>query len=95
MKSWLSKIAEIYAGWKNDAFPTEDILEMSEQRARICAGCPLNVNNTCSKKKTGIAVIDFVYREEMRIKGKEYPGCGCPLTKKTKSTNSKCPLGKW
>lgn len=96
MKSWLSKVTEIYDGWKNDAFPTEEILEMAKGRADICAHCPLNVNNICSKQVTGIAVKTFTdNRGTVIIKGNTYEGCGCPLSKKTKSETSKCPLGKW
>jgi len=95
MRSFLKNLREIYDGWKNDAFPTDDVLTMSEQRARICASCPLNINGTCSPEVQGEAVITFEYREELRHQGKLYKGCNCPLSKKTKSPKSKCPLGKW
>jgi len=95
MGSFLKNLKEIYAGWKNDTFPTPEVLAWSEPRAKICAGCPLNVNGVCSTDKTGIAVKDFEYKEELRKKGREYKGCGCPLAKKTKSLNSKCPIGLW
>lgn len=95
MISFLKKYKEIYDGWVNDAFPTPEILEIAEQRAKICASCPLNVDNYCSRKQTGIAVTTFEYQEELRQEGREYKGCGCPLSKKTKSLDSKCPIGKW
>lgn len=96
MKSWLNKLKEIYDGWKNDIFPTDDILDMAESRANICAGCPLNVNNVCSKKKSGVAVKSFIDNKGNQIiEGQTYKGCGCPLDKKTKSETSKCPLGRW
>ena len=95
MRSFLKNLKEIYEGWKNDAFPTPDIIEMAEERAKICALCPLNRNNHCSTFESGQAVMDFIYKEEMRYKGRTYQGCGCPLSKKTKSPDSKCPLGKW
>ena len=95
MGKFISKLAEIYDGWKNDAFPTDEIIEMADNRAMICASCPLNINNVCSTSVEGEAVTDFVYQGAQRTKGTKYKGCGCPLSKKTKSTNSKCPLGKW
>lgn len=95
MGSYLKKFKEIYEGWKNDAFPTPEIMLMAEPRAKICADCPLNVNNVCTPNATLPAVDNFIYQEELRVKGKEYKGCGCPLSKKTKSPDSKCPVGKW
>lgn len=95
MKSFLKKYKEIYEGWKNDLFPTDEILKMAEERAKICASCPLNVNNHCSPSIEGIAEKDFEYQGEIRKKGQVYKGCGCPLSKKLKSETTKCPLGKW
>ena len=95
MASFVKKFREIVEGWKNDAFPTPEILAWAEPRAKICADCPLNINNTCSTQMTGIAVKDFTYQGEQRIKGKEYKGCGCPISKKSKSSESKCPIGLW
>lgn len=95
MKSFLKKYKEIYEGWKNDMFPTSEILVMAEPRANICSSCPLNINNVCSPNQSGLAVKTFEYQEELRHEGKVYKGCGCPLSKKTKSPDSKCPLGKW
>lgn len=91
----INRLKEIKDGWVNDIFPTPEILKFAEPRANICAGCVLNVNNTCSSKVQAEAVIDFAYHEELRIKGNLYPGCGCPLSKKTKSPKSICPIGKW
>ena len=90
-----AKLKEIWDGWKNDAFPTKEIVDMANERAHICANCPLNVNNVCSTQVEGEAVADLNYQGEERFKGWKYNGCGCPLSKKTKSPTSKCPLGKW
>ncbi len=96
--SWLTKYKDIYQGWKNDLFPNKDILEIAEKRASICAGCPLNVANTCSSKKFGMVKEDFIYKvrgNEVREKDSMQYGCGCPLSKKTKSPDSQCPLNNW
>lgn len=95
--SWLKKYRNIIDGWYNDAFPTEDIIKLSEERASICAGCPLNVNNACSSKKTGEVVETFLYKTkgETRVKGSIQKGCGCFLSKKLKAPNDQCPLAKW
>ncbi len=92
---WLKKYKEIADGWYFDAFPTDAIIKMADLRAKECAVCPLNKNNECSPTTEGLAIIDFIYQDEQRYKDKPYPGCGCPLSKKTKSPTSKCPLGKW
>ena len=92
---FLSNLAEIYEGWKNDAFPTEEIIKMATTRAEICAGCPLNIKGFCSSALQGEAVRTFMYKGKERKQGTLFHGCGCPLSKKTKSGNSDCPLGKW
>lgn len=92
---WLKNLREIYDGWKNDAFPTDDILELAEKRAKVCAGCPMNNEGTCDNTRKMPAVVDFIYQEEQRQANKIYRGCNCPLDKKTKSPTSKCPVGKW
>lgn len=91
----IQRLKEISDGWYNDAFPTPEVLKFAEPRATTCAGCVLNVNNVCTTKVEAEAVKDFNYHEEQRYKGKLYKGCGCPLSKKTKSPGSICPLGKW
>jgi hypothetical protein len=93
--NWLVKLKEIISGWSNDIHATPEILEMAAKRAEICAKCPLNVDNVCSTSKEGLAVKDFEYYDEQRLRGKTYSGCGCPLSKKTKSPTSKCPIGNW
>ena len=77
MSSFLKKFKEIYEGWKNDAFPTENILRWAEPRAKVCSERPLNINNVCSKQEHGVAVRTFEYQEELRTEGRIYNGCGC------------------
>lgn len=95
MLGWLKKYKEIADGWYYDAFPTEEIVKLADGRAKECATCPLNRDNTCDISLQGAAVKDLEYDGEKRYKGLPYNGCGCPLSKKTKSPTSKCPLGKW
>ena len=49
----MSKLEEIYTGWKNYIVGNEDIKPLAEQRAKICAMCPINVKNFCSKELDG------------------------------------------
>lgn len=95
MSNIINRLKEISDGWYNDAFPTPEVLKFAEPRAAICANCVLNVNNVCSTQLQSEAVKDLEYMGEQRIKGQLYKGCGCYLSKKTKSETSKCPLGKW
>lgn len=92
---WLKKYKEIIDGWYFASFPTEATLKLSELRAKECATCPLNRNNICERSLQGAAVKDFEYEGKQRHKGLPYNGCGCPLSKKTNSPSTKCPLGKW
>lgn len=91
----INRLKEISDGWYNDAFPSQEVLKFAEPRASICSQCVLNVNNTCTTKVKAEAVKDFNYHGEKRFKGELYPGCGCPLSKKTKSPASVCPRGLW
>lgn len=91
----IEKLKMISDGWYNDRFPTPEVLKFAEPRAAICANCVLNMNNVCTTKVQAEAVKDFNYHGEIREKGKLYNGCGCPLSKKTKSPTSICPRGLW
>ena len=90
-----STYTEIVNGWKNVIFPNKKVEYIAKARALICAECPLNVLGICSPLKKGKVVRDFVYKSKVRKEGDEYAGCGCPLEAKTRSLESKCPLGKF
>lgn len=76
------KINEIYEGWKNLLFPSEDLKEaikaVSEKRMKMCEACP----NISTKHKT--------IRKDVHC-----ISCGCPLAAKTRALSSACPLGFW
>ena len=44
----MSKLQEIYNGWKNLIFPSEESEILAIKRAEICAKCPSNIKNTCT-----------------------------------------------
>lgn len=77
------KFYNIINGWKNYIFPNKEVEELAKERAKICATCPINTNNVCSRRKC---------RE---IEGKKKCGCGCPLAALLRSELSSCALGKW
>ena len=86
----MSKLNEIINGWANvvkDRIGTLDpkLKLMAENRLILCNSCDMRVNNTCSTKKVGINIITK----------KETNGCGCNISAKTLSPQSKCPLSKW
>ena len=86
----MSKLNEIINGWANvvkDRIGTLDpkLKLMAANRLLICNSCDMRVNNTCSTKKVGINIITK----------KEKNGCGCNISAKTLSPDSKCPLSKW
>lgn len=93
----LGRFNEIVNGWKNYIFPNERIEALAKERAEICSNCPLNTNNTCDSNKVGAVESDFMYKakDEFRQKGELHFGCGCPLSAKTRSEITQCPLNKW
>jgi hypothetical protein len=95
MNKYIRKLREIKDGWLNHWFDNKNVKELADKRAEICADCPLNVNNICSRNKQGIVKETFVYNEQLRVKGSIQSGCGCPLSQKTKSPDSKCPINAW
>jgi hypothetical protein len=91
----MSQAKEIFDGFLNSVFPTEEILQMSKERLEHCFSCPLRNQFDCSRTREGEAVRDFIYKGEQRIKGELYKGCGCFLRQKASSPNSHCPLGNF
>lgn len=46
----MSKLDEIYEGWKNVIFPTPEIEALAKERVQVCVECEyLNILNVCSK----------------------------------------------
>jgi len=44
----MSRLSEIFDGWKNYAFPNPSIEELAKERIEICVDCDkLKKNNTC------------------------------------------------
>jgi hypothetical protein len=45
----MTKLSEIYEGWKNFTFPNPTIEKEAKKRIEICVGCPkLNNRNFCA-----------------------------------------------
>ena len=45
----MSKLEEIYVGWKNYIFPNQDVEIEAKKRIAICVNCDkFKANNTCS-----------------------------------------------
>lgn len=84
------KFSDILEGWANvvkDRFGALDphTKQLSAKRLVLCNSCDIRTGNTCDPRKSG----EHVVTKELR------KGCGCNISAKTLSTNSKCPLGKW
>lgn len=95
MTNYIKNLKNIIIGFKNHWFDNESVKELAENRAKICASCPLNIDNYCSKHKQGIVKETFEYNEQLRIKGSIQNGCACFLPSKIKSPDSKCPINNW
>lgn len=80
----MSKIQEIYNGWKNLLIPDEDlkpyIEEVAKTRIDICRECKHNSKNDDE--------IHLRFDEHCKL-------CGCTLSAKTRSLTSNCPVDKW
>ena len=83
------KFKEIVEGWRNDLIPPEHLKSLienvSEERLAICRACPFDSINAKANGYNSIRIDEHCTK------------CGCPLSKKTKSLKSECPLDppKW
>jgi hypothetical protein len=72
-------IHDIYQGWKNLAFPKEEMKEflqnLEDERLAICKECH--------------------YGEKEVTLTSRCHHCGCFLRAKARCTDCSCPLGKW
>ena len=93
------EIKQILKGWGNFVLKELDLLSedtriLGEQRALICAECPMRTVGKCDKNKTMEVHKDFIYSGTSRTKGEIVHGCGCPIEKKIYS-DAQCPIGNW
>lgn len=49
----MGQIKEIFEGWLNDLFKTEEIENLAKKRLEICFKCPIRTDNKCDKSKGG------------------------------------------
>lgn len=78
----MSKLNEIYEGWKNKLFPSKDLEEIiSETREKRLAIC-----NSCEKHSK----FNKTSRPDDHC-----TQCGCTLSAKTSCLTCECPLLKW
>jgi hypothetical protein len=81
---------EIIDGWANViknhvGLLDPNIKQMAENRLILCNVCHMRQGNSCSRENVGIN----------EITKKETNGCGCNISAKALSPESKCPLSKW
>lgn len=81
-------LENIVAGWSNLLFSSPAIENLAIKRAKICAECP-------SAVFSGVYSITTPDNKTKQIKGLKCAECGCALSAKVRSTNDRCPLGKW
>ena len=82
----MSKLQELYDGWKNKLTPAEDldpfILKIAKARMSVCNTCTWNSEHPSTKPLPG--------RPDHHC-----TKCWCNLDAKTKSLTSACPFNKW
>lgn len=96
-------INHILEGWGNSIKDKFDMLNdpelklKSERRLMTCDSCPLRDNNTCSRKRQDVVVMNFYYNhlKQYRKKGDITNGCGCNLSAKSLCNDCQCPRGMW
>ncbi len=83
----MSKLNEIFNGYKNYLITDQNSEKVARERALICSKCEF------AKKGLHAAVLpDYRIKE---IKGYYCSKCKCPLSAKVRSKASKCPIKKW
>ncbi len=81
-------IKDILNGWTNYFIGSDKAsLKEAKRRAEICNKCPL--------KKHGLHSAILPDMSIKEIQGYYCGDCGCPLSPKVRSKNSKCTKGKW
>jgi hypothetical protein len=101
----MSKIEEIYSGWKNSYLNDkgkldDDIMFLAEKRLDVCRVCPLYTKGSDVTEPTSVMKVYpnkyfCDHNKSIVINNLTYEGCGCPIDKKVFSVNSKCPANKW
>tara|TARA_R110000868_G_C10395069_1_gene720742 strand:+ start:222 stop:482 length:261 start_codon:yes stop_codon:yes gene_type:complete len=86
----MGQLMEILDGWgnvikSNFGLLDEGVRSLAEKRLLHCNVCSTRTGNTCdpSKKILNENTNQYVY------------GCGCNISAKTLSSETKCPAGKW
>lgn len=81
-------LQHIIEGWTNLLIPNPVTEELAMRRAKICATCPF--------AEVTSGMLNVIGNEQIQaIKGTKCTKCGCPLSAKIRSSNDRCPLGKW
>ncbi len=91
---------EIITGVKNHLLGELGVLDgkvkaLAKSRLDICHTCDMRTEERCSSDKFGVNEKHQLYKGKFREKGKYFRGCGCNIILKSKSPDSRCPLGKW
>lgn len=81
-------LSNIIDGWYNLLIPNQTSEELALQRAKICAHCPEAVMDTA----VHTIVVD---NKTKNVRGLKCGVCHCPLSAKVRSSQDRCPLGKW
>lgn len=88
----MSKFLEIAHGWYNYINSSPSVQLLAEDRIKECDDCP----ERGEMSFVAAAIISLVgpgVHESRPLY--QCNKCGCPLSAKVMSPESKCPLGKW
>jgi hypothetical protein len=82
----MSKLQEMYEGWKNFLIPDEEMKPVIEKISKA----RLNICNTCEYDS-----LNVLNKEQSLRFDRHCTHCGCTLAAKTRSLISSCPIDKW
>lgn len=87
-------IKNIIKGHINEALNNEE--ELYNERISICKDCPLYKDTPLGPVCNSSLYMNPINEDVSYSEQPGYTkGCGCRLNAKTRSLESKCPLGKW
>lgn len=82
----MSKLKQIYEGWKNYVFLNEEVEKAARVKADICSKCPNAVEDKW---------FDLVDERIEELSGLKCKLCDCPLSTLTRSKDKKCKIKRW
>ena len=82
----MSKLKQIFDGWKNYTFENKEVETEAKRKAKICGKCPHAIEDKW---------FDLVDSKITELSGLSCELCDCPLSTLTRSPTKKCEANKF